>query len=266
MNIPEIGLGTFRLKDPVVQDVVRAALEIGYRHIDTAQMYDNEAAIGAELQASAVPREQIFVTTKVWHANLATSKLIPSLQESLQKLQMSSVDLALIHWPSPQGEVPLRDSLEALAKAKAQGLTKNIGVSNFNIALLKEALAVVGKGEILTNQIEVHPFLQNRKVREFCAEAGIRVTAYMPLATGKVASDETLIRMGRKHGVSPSQVTLSWLLDQGLVVIPSSSNPERLQQNFQIPRGILDSEDHQILAALDRGDRIANPPFSPAWD
>ncbi|MBO9667886.1 MAG: aldo/keto reductase, partial [Bdellovibrio sp.] len=176
------------------------------------------------------------------------------------------VDLALIHWPSPQNQVPLRETLEALLEAKAQGLTKAIGLSNFTIAQMKEAIEIAGAENILTNQIEVHPFLQNKKVVEFCKAHGIQVTAYMPLAYGKVMKDETLLQIAQKHKTTPANVALSWLLDQNMIVIPSSTKRENLQSNLQAHKGFLAADDFTAIAKLDRGERLANPGFSPAWD
>lgn len=266
MKIPTIGLGTFRLKGVQAQNSVTTGLELGYRHIDTAQIYDNEQDVGASLQKSKVPRAEIYLTTKIWTENLSKEKLIPSLQESLRKLAVKYVDLTLIHWPSPKNEVPLRETLEALLEAQRLGLTKEIGLSNFTIAQMKEAIEIAGAKNILTNQIEVHPFLQNKKLVEFCKAQGILVTAYMPLAYGKVMKDETLLQIADKHKTNPADVALSWLLDQEMLIIPSSTKRENLLSNLQVRRGFLTKEDFAAIAKLDRGERLANPSFSPAWD
>ena len=175
--IPEIGLGTFRLQGQVVIDSVTTGLDVGYRHIDTAQIYGNEAEVGQALAASAVPRDELFVTTKIWIENLQRDKLIASLKDSLHKLQLEQLDLTLIHWPSPNDAIPVAEYMAALAEAKAQGLTKAIGVSNFTNAQLQQAIATVGAGEIATQQVEIHPFLQNRKVIDFVRSQGIHITA-----------------------------------------------------------------------------------------
>nr|WP_295905907.1 2,5-didehydrogluconate reductase DkgB [uncultured Bdellovibrio sp.] len=266
MQIPQIGLGTFRLKGVEAQNSVLTGLELGYRHIDTAQIYDNEKDVGAALKKSKVARENIFLTTKVWTANLSKEKLIPSLKESLQKLGTQDVDLTLIHWPSPKNEIPLRETLEALQEAKSLGLTKNIGLSNFTVAQMKEALEIVGKNTLLTNQIEVHPFLQNKKVIDFSKTYGIKVTAYMPLAYGRVMKDEVLQGLAKKYETTPAEIALSWLLDQDMVVIPSSTKKENLLANLKVRKGLLTSDDFKDIEKLDRGERLANPDFAPAWD
>ena len=176
MTVPAFGLGTFRLKDQVVIDSVTNGLEVGDRVIDTAQIYGNEAEVGKAIADSSVSRDELFITTKIWTDNFAADKLIPSLKESLAKLQTDHVDLTLIHWPSPQGAVPVKEFMTALLEAKQQGLTKQIGISNFTIALMKEAIEAVGAEHIATNQIELHPYLQNRKVAAFAQQNGIQIT------------------------------------------------------------------------------------------
>lgn len=266
MKIPSIGLGTFRLKGAEVINSVSTGLDVGYRHIDTAQIYDNEADVGVAILQSAVLRSELFVTTKIWTDNLSAEKLIPSLRVSLQKLQTEAVDLTLIHWPSPKQAVPLAQTLEALMKAKQDGLTKEIGISNFPISEMKKAIEIVGAKNIFTNQIEVHPYLQNRKLLEFSKEQGIRVTAYMPLAYGRVVKDEKLIAIGKKYDLSAADVSLSWLLDQDLIVIPSSTKKENLQRNLHTPKNILTLEDLAVIRSLEDGGRLANPGFAPQWD
>ena len=266
MDIPQIGLGTFHLTGAEAQASVHSGLDVGYKHIDTAQIYDNEQDIGTAIQASGVSRNSLFLTTKIWLSALTKQTLIPSLEASLRKLHTDYVDLTLIHWPAPKNEVPLEETIEALLQAKEMNLTRRIGVSNFPVALVKEAIAIAGAQNIFTNQIELHPFLQNKKVKDYCAENGIKVTAYMPLAYGKVMKDEVLQNIARKYETTPAEVTLSWLLDQGLIVIPSSTKKENQIANINTGRGFLSNEDLQAIAKLDRGDRIVAPDFSPVWD
>lgn len=266
MNMPQIGLGTFRLKGADAENSVRMGLELGYRHIDTAQIYDNESEVGKVLAESKIPRAEVFLTTKIWTENLSQERLIPSLKESLKKLQTDYVDLVLIHWPSPDGKVPLKETLEALMQAKSLGLTKEIGVSNFPVSEMKKAVEIVGAKNIFTNQIEVHPYLQNRKLVDYLKSNGVTVTAYMPLAYGKVMKDEVLLKIAAKHGVSAADVVLSWLQDQDMVVIPSSTKKENLQKNLQARRGLLTAEEKEMIANLNSGERLANPSFAPAWD
>ena len=265
--IPEIGLGTFRLQGQVVIDSVTTGLDVGYRHIDTAQIYGNEAEVGQAIAASAVPRDALFVTTKIWIDNLRRDKLIPSLKDSLRKLQLEQLDLTLIHWPSPQDAIPVADYMAALAEAKAQGLTRAIGVSNFTNAQLRQAIDTVGAAEIATQQVEIHPFLQNRTVIEFARSQGIHITAYMPLAYGKVMADPVIAAIAAKHGVTPAQVALSWSLQQGFAVIPSSTKRANLEANLHFQRITLSPDEMAQMATLERGERLANPDgLAPQWD
>lgn len=265
--IPAIGLGTFRLQGQVVIDSVCNGLEAGYRHIDTAQIYGNEAEVGQAMADSGVPRDALFVTTKVWTDSLAGDKLIPSLKESLRKLRLEQLDLALIHWPSPGDAVPVAEYMAALAQAREQGLTKQIGVSNFTVAHLRQAVAAVGARQIATQQIEIHPFLQNRKVVEYARSQGIHLTAYMPLAYGKVMQEPVIVEIARRHNATPAQVALAWSLQQGFAVIPSSTSRANLEGNLAARGLVLSAEDMAAIAALERDERIANPDgLAPQWD
>ena len=267
MSIPSFGLGTFRLTGQAVIDSVKAALELGYRAIDTAQIYDNEAAVGLAIAESGVPRSELFITTKIWVANYASDKLIPSLRESLQKLRTDHVDLLLIHWPAPGNGVELPEYMAALAEAKALGLTREIGVSNFNIELTRQAIEVVGKGEIATNQIELSPYLQNHKLVAFLKDQGVTVTSYMTLAYGKVLKDPVLADIGAKHKATVAQVALAWALQQGYAVIPSSTKRENLASNLLAQSLRLDAEDMARIAGLERNGREVSPDgLAPAWD
>lgn len=266
-SIPPFGLGTFRLTGQTVIDSVRTALDLGYRLIDTAQIYGNEAEIGQAIADSGVPRDALFVTTKIWTDNLGRDKLIPSLKESLAKLRLEQVDLTLIHWPSPKDAVPLGEYMSALAEARAQGLTRQIGVSNFTIALLDAAIDAVGADQIATNQIEVHPYLQNRKLTEHARQRGIHITSYMTLAYGQVLQDDVIQRVARSHGATPAQVALAWALQQGYAVIPSSTKRENLAANLKAQQLRLTDDDMAQIARLDRGMRQANPEgIAPVWD
>ena len=266
MAIPAFGLGTFRLKDDVVIASVKTALELGYRAVDTAQIYDNEAAVGQAIAETGVPRNELYITTKIWIENLSKDKLVASLKESLQKLRTDYVDLTLIHWPSPNDEIPVAQYLGELLEAKRQGLTAAIGVSNFTIAHLREAIDAVGVEEIATNQVEIHPLLQNRKLVAFARQQGIHLTAYMPLAYGKVLAEPVIQRIAASHGVSPAQVALAWSLQQGYAVIPSATKRDNLAANLAAAELRLSTEDMTAIEALDRGERVANPGFAPRWD
>lgn len=266
MNIPAIGLGTYRLKGQVLTDSVHNALELGYRAFDTAQIYDNEADLGAAITSGTVPREQLFLTTKIWISNFHHDDLLASLRDSLRKLRTDHVDLTLIHWPSPKDEVPMAEYLGALREAKSLGLTKAIGVSNFTIDLTRQAIAILGADAIATNQIEVHPYLQNRALIAYLREQGIPVTAFMSLAYGAVLKDPVIQAIADKHQASTAQVALAWALQQDYAVIPSSTKRENLAGNLQAVQLRLDAEDMARIAELDRGERVANPGIAPAWD
>ena len=266
MTIPAPGLGTFRLQGQYVIDSVSMGLELGYRHIDTAQIYGNEAEVGEALAHSGVPRDEVFVTTKVWTEHLGRDQLIPSLKQSLDKLRLDQLDLALIHWPSPDDAIAVAAYMETLAEAKSQGLTRQIGVSNFTIRHLEQAIAAVGAEEIATQQIEIHPFLQNRQVAAFCREHGLHLTAYMPLAYGKVMQEPVLQRIAARHGATPAQIALAWLLQQGCSVIPSSTQRANLAANLQAQAVSLSEDEQREIATLERGERLANPEFAPRWD
>lgn len=267
MAIPAFGLGTFRLKDDVVIASVKTALELGYRTIDTAQIYDNEAAVGQAIAESGVARDELFITTKIWIANLSPEKLIASLEESLQKLRTDYVDLTLIHWPSPNDTVAVEAFMPALLEAKKQGLTRQIGISNFTIPLMERAIAAVGAENIATNQIELSPYLQNRKVVEWAAEHGIHITSYMTLAYGKALQDEVIAGIAAKHNATPAQVILAWALGEGYAVIPSSTKRENLASNLKAQDLQLYEEDRKAIAALDCNDRLVSPEgLAPEWD
>jgi 2,5-diketo-D-gluconate reductase B len=266
MTMPQLGLGTFRLQGQQAFDSVAMGLELGYRHIDTAQIYGNEEEVGSALAASSVARDEVFVTTKIWTANLAGELVAPSLKESLRKLRLEQVDLTLVHWPSPGREVPVRETMEALLAAREAGLTAAIGISNFPVALMREAIDAVGAHNIATNQVELHPYLQNRRVAAFARETGIHVTVYMPLAYGKVMDDEVVKRIAARHAATPAQVTLAWLLAKDYAVIPSSTKRANLAGNLQAPRLVLEADDVAALDALDRGERLVSPEFAPEWD
>jgi 2,5-diketo-D-gluconate reductase B len=265
--VPRFGLGTFRLKGQAVIDSVSTALELGYRAVDTAQIYDNEEAVGQAIADSGVARQDLYLTTKIWTEHLSRDRLVPSLRQSLHKLRTDHVDLTLIHWPSPDGAVPLAETLQALAEAKREGLTRRIGVSNFNVALLRQAVAVAGPGEIATNQVELHPYLQNRAVVEFAQAAGVQVTSYMTLGYGKLLQDAVIQALAQHHHATPAQVVLAWALQRGYAVIPSSTQRAHLASNLQARELRLSDDDMARIDALDRGERLVSPQgLAPQWD
>jgi len=267
MSIPAFGLGTFRLKGQTVIDSVRNALDVGYRAIDTAQIYDNEAEVGQAIADAGLARDELFLTTKIWIANVAHDTLLESLRESLRKLRTDHVELTLIHWPSSKDAVPMAEYLGALAEAKALGLTRQIGISNFTIAQTRQAIGILGADAIATNQIEVHPYLQNRALIAFLKDQGIHVTAYMSLAYGEVLKDPVIQAIADRHQATPAQVALAWALQQGYAVIPSSTRRENLASNLLAADLHLGEADMAQIATLDRGQRLANPDgIAPDWD
>jgi 2,5-diketo-D-gluconate reductase B len=260
-HIPIIGLGTWALRGRDCARLVEQAIRIGYRHIDTAQMYDNETEVGEGVRASGL-RSQVMVTTKVQPERLAPHNLERSVKESLVRLRLDAIDLLLIHWPNPR--VPLAETLGAMAKVKREGLVKQIGVSNFTVALLDEANKIAK--DLVCNQIECHPFLDQDKVIAACRKAGMAVVAYSPIARGGAKGDTVLERIGKAHGKSAAQVCLRWLTQQGIVVIPRTSKIERLQENKDILDFELPDAEMKEIAGLARGRRIVDWSWSPKWD
>lgn len=266
-HIPPFGLGTFRLTGQAAYDSVTHGLQAGYRLIDTAQIYRNEEDVGQAIADSGIARQDLFITTKIWVDNFSRDRLLPSLLESLGRLRTEYVDLTLIHWPSPGGAVPLTEFMAALAEAKEQGLTRRIGVSNFTIDLVRQAIDAVGAEAIATNQIELHPYLQNRKLADFCREKGIHVTSYMTLAYGKVLHDPVLQAIAARHAVSAAQIALAWAMQLGYAVIPSSTKRANLESNLRACDIRLTDEEMASIAALDRNERLTDPKgLAPAWD
>ncbi|MGR5235565.1 2,5-didehydrogluconate reductase DkgB [Vibrio alfacsensis] len=265
MTVPSFGVGTFRLEGEVVKNSVLNALEVGYRVIDTAQIYGNEVSIGEALVESGIPREELYITTKIWVDNMSKAKLIPSLKESLEKLQTDYVDLTLIHWPGKNENV--EEYMQALLEAKSLGLTKEIGVSNFNIELLDKAFDAVGKENIATNQIELSPYLQNQKLVSYMQENGIQVTSYMTLAYGAVLKEPLIIDIAGKYKATPAQIVLAWALAKGFAVIPSSTKRENLISNLKAQRLRLTIEDIDLIDGLERNGRQVSPDgLAPNWD
>lgn len=260
------GLGTYRLKDDVAHQAVTTALALGYRTIDTAQMYENEAAVGKAIADSPVSRDEVFVTTKVWVDQLSKSLFRPSVEKSLARLNMNYVDLLLIHWPAPEGDVPMEDYLGELKAMQDAGLTRHIGVSNFTTAQIDQALKILGPGSLLTNQVEVHPYLHNRKLVDHCQQHDILVTGYMPLAVGRVNDDPVLNAIAENKGVSPAQVALAWVRERGIITIPSSTKRHHLQGNLAAMDLELTVSEMNRIDTLDQGLRLANPSFAPEWD
>jgi 2,5-diketo-D-gluconate reductase B len=263
-RIPTVGFGSMRLKEDAGREAILSAIRVGYRHIDTAAFYGNEKEVGDAIKASGVNRQDLFVTTKVRDNNLKADDFARSVDNSLKLLDMPQVDLLLIHWPNAQ--VPQAESIGALNKAKRDGLTKYIGVANYTAALLEEANALT-KEPLVTNQIEVHPFLDQTKVIEASRGYGMSITAYCPIARGRVPGNPVLERIAKAHGKTASQVSLRWLVQQGLIVIPGSGKPERQTENFEVLDFSLSPAEMSEIAALRKANtRVVNPPQAPKWD
>ncbi len=265
-GIPRLGLGTFGRTGEEGIAAIHKALEIGYRHIDTAQSYDTEKSVGAAILRSGIPRNQVFVTTKVADFNLDPAKFLPSVEASLKNLGTEWIDLLLIHWPRREDEVPLAAYMEALAKAQAQGKARLIGVSNFTIPLLKRCESILGAGALATNQVELHPFLQNRTLRAFAQDHDLLLTAYMPLAQGRVFDDPVLAQIAGRHGVSAGTVALAWLLQSGSAAIPATGNAVHLASNYKALTVNLSAAEMAEIDKLDRHQRIVDPEKAPVWD
>lgn len=264
-TIPAIGLGTFLLQGETATKAVAAALQAGYRHIDTAAMYGNEREVGAGLRAGGVKRDEVFVTTKVWWDNLENGALIRSAEGSLEKLGLDQVDLLLIHWPKPGGEV--EDWIRELCRAKREGLARHIGVSNFTTALVDRALAAADE-PLVANQVEYHPYLDQTKLRAACGRHGIALTAYCPLGRAAVLEEPVLRAIAERHGKSVSQVVLRWHVQQpGTVAIPKSGTPKHIAENIDIFGFELSPDEMARISGLSRPDgRVVDPGFAPHWD
>ncbi len=260
--VPALGFGTWPLKGSECREAVVDALGLGYRHIDTARMYNNEWEVGQGLKDSGIPREEIFLTTKLWSTELEGPKVKGYLEESLQKLQTAYVDLLLIHWPNPK--VLVAETLAAMMHLREEGKVRQIGVSNFPPDLLEEALR---HAPVFCNQVEYHPFLSQQRLAEICRERDVLLTAYSPIAHGAVMQEPLLLEIARKYGKSPVQVTLRWLLQQEKVAaIPKAASQVNRQNNLNIFDFTLTQEEMTLIFGLARNQRLINPAWGPKWE
>lgn len=248
-RIPAVGLGTWQLRGRACAQIVEAALRLGYRHLDTAEMYGNEEAVGDGVRASGIPRDEVFVTTKVWPDNLAPRDLERAARQSLLRLRLDHVDLLLIHWPNPA--IPLAGTIAALCRMREEGLAANVGVSNFTAELVDKAVQLATV-PLVTNQIDWSPYVDPGKVVAACRRHGLSVTAYSPIARGRAAEDATLARIGKRHGKTAGQVCLRFLIQEGAIVIPRTVRRERLQENFDIFDFGLGTEEVEEIRGLGR--------------
>ena len=264
--MPAVGFGTSPLTGGLDAEVVAAALTSGYRHIDTARKYGTEPAVGEAMRAAGLKRGEIFLTTKVSHERLRPDDFARSVDESLAALGVDYVDLLLVHWPNP--EIPVRDTMPALAKAKRQGLARHIGVANFTTRLLAEATALCPE-PLAVLQAEYHPYLDQTKLLAAARQHGLVFTAHCPLARGRLFGDPVLGEIAKARGVSLAQIALRWLIQQNVAVIPFSSRPERIANNFDVSGFELSDAEMARIAALKRPDgRVANPAgrVPGGWD
>ena len=257
-RIPQLGLGVYKVEDATAARIVEGAIDAGYRHVDTAKLYFNEAGVGAGVRASGIPREEIFVTTKVWNDDQGYDETLRAFDASLGLLGMDYVDLYLIHWPAPKQDRYV-DTWRALEAIKRDGRARSIGVSNFNAPHLEKLLAASTEVPVI-NQVEIQPWLQQRALRDFDAAHGIVTEAWSPLARGRVLGDPALEAIGAKHGKSSAQVVLRWHIQQQLVVIPKSNSVERIRENSQVFDFVLDDADLAAIAALETGERTGSNP------
>ncbi|MFB6144374.1 MAG: aldo/keto reductase [Candidatus Nanohaloarchaea archaeon] len=262
-KVPRIGLGTWQLTGRQCRDAVKNALDIGYRHVDTAQVYGNERQVGQGIQASKVDRDDVWLTTKVWRDKFRREDVISSAEESLRKLGTDYVNLLLIHWPSEN--VPFRETLDAMNQLVEEGKVRNIGVSNFTPEQLEKARKI-SDAPLLTNQVEYHPFLDQEELLEVCRNEDMMLTAYSPLARGDVLENEVLNAIGARHDKSPAQVALRWLMQQeNVAAIPKASGHEHQADNLNVFDFQLSDEEMEQISGLEEEGRKVDPAFAP-WN
>lgn len=260
-RIPKLGLGTWKLEGDRARETVSTAIELGYRHIDTAAKYENEEEVGAAVMTSGIPRPDFFITTKIWRDFLHFDEVLSETDRSLERLGTDYVDLLLIHWPNE--EVPLQETMTALKAVMQEGRARHIGVSNFPPGMLSKARAFA---PVLCEQVEFHVFLQQQRLRQLIVDADQMLTAYCPLARGEINDDHTLCQIGDRYDKSPAQVALRWLMQLPQVAaIPKASSREHLAENIAIFDFELTQLEMDEIGQLDRAERIIDPDFAPAW-
>ncbi|MNR87381.1 2,5-diketo-D-gluconic acid reductase A [compost metagenome] len=257
-RMPQLGLGVWQVSDEEAVDVVRDALNAGYRAVDTAAIYGNEAGVGQAIRESGLPRAEVFVTTKIWNTDQGYDQALRAMETSLKRLGMDYVDLYLIHWPTPSQDRYL-DTWRALERLRAEGMARSIGVSNFKIPHLERLLAA---SEVVpaVNQIELHPYLQQPEMRAFHAAHGIATESWSPLAKGQIFGDPVIGELAAKYGKSPAQIVIRWNLDSGQIVIPKSVTPSRLRENLAVMDFRLEPDDLARLTTLDQSRRVGPDP------
>ena len=256
-TIPQVGLGVWQTPDDVAVEVVRTALGAGYRHVDTAAVYENERGVGEGLRSSDVPRDEVFITTKLWNADQGYDSTLRAYDESLKRLGLETIDLYLIHWPAPHRDLYL-DTWRAFVRLKEEGRVRSIGVSNFEVEHLDRIIGETGIVPVL-NQIELHPRFQQKALREAHKKRGIVTQAWSPLGQGTLLQDPVIATIAEKHHRSPAQIIIRWHIENGLIVIPKSVTPSRIVENFDVFGFHLDAEDLDRIAELDSPDGRVGP-------
>jgi len=261
-DVPKIGFGTWQLTGQDCVAGVAEALRAGYRHLDTARAYENEREVGQGLRESGVARDEVWITSKLWTSSFTRDRALRSAEKSLEALGVDSIDLYLLHWPNP--EVPLAETLGALSELQDDGRIRHIGVSNFTLALVEEALQ---HAPIFANQVEYHPYLGQDRLLDQAREHDLLLEAYSPFAHGRLHDDPVLTEIGEAHGKSAGQVALRWLIDQpNVCALPKATAPERIRENLDVFDFSLSDDDRRRIDGLERGERTANPSWAPAWD
>ncbi|QSW98934.1 aldo/keto reductase [Haloterrigena alkaliphila] len=262
-GMPMLGLGTWQNDDPEqCAESVRTALETGYRHIDTAQAYDNEEAVGEGIAAADVDREEVFLATKIWISNLAREDVLETARESIDRLGVDYVDLLYVHWPA--GEYDGEETLSAFSELYDEGLIENVGISNFLPEQVQEAVDICD-APILANQVELHPLLPQPDLREACENAGVEVVAYSPIARGEVFNQPEIQEVAEKHGVSEAQISLAWAREKGVTTIPKATGEDHISDNWESLTLELDREDVDKIDSIDETNREVDPDFAP-WN
>ncbi|MDY6770464.1 MAG: aldo/keto reductase [Candidatus Nanohaloarchaea archaeon] len=262
LEIPALGLGTWRMEGRACAEAVANALEMGYRHVDTAQMYGNEEAVGRGVTEAAVDREEVFLTTKVWHDRLRHDDVIETAEACLDRLGTDYVDLLLVHWPNPA--VPIEETLDAMHELKRSDWVRHIGVSNFTEPLLDEARSHAD--DVRVNQVEMHPFFQQRDMHDYCVEHDLALTAYAPLARGRVTDDPVLQEIGEAHDATAAQVALRWLTQQENVVAIPKAEPQDLQrENLRSQKLELTADELDRIGSIEQRPKMVDPGFAP-WN
>lgn len=257
-SIPQLGLGTYKMPPPETADHVAAALELGYRHVDTASLYRNEEGVGEGLRRSGLDRDEVFITTKVWHDRLGYDETLRAFDESLERLGLEEVDLYLIHWPAPARDLYV-ETWDALQLLRDEGRARSIGVANFKIAHLQR---LIDETEVVpaVNQVELHPAFQQPELRDFHDAHGIVTECWAPLQRGAACDVPVIERIAAKHGRTPAQIALRWHLEIGAVAIPKTVHPDRMRENLGAGGFALDDDDLAALAGVDCGERTGRDP------